>query len=81
MPNSRIRNNRLIGTVLWAAILVLLASISGPIEAAPGNGSQGSAPAGEQQSRITYVTIAGSEPAGSFGGVAYKRTWGTVAGV
>ena len=81
MPIPRMRNNRLIGTVLWAAILVSLLSISAPIEADPGKSSQGSAPAGDQQSRITYVTIAGSETAGSFGGVAYKRTWGTVTGV
>ena len=81
MPIPRIKNNRLISTVLWAAIFGLLASISTPLKAAPGKSSQEGAPASDQQSRITYVTIAGSEPAGSFGGVAYKRTWGTVTGV
>ena len=34
-----------------------------------------------QQSRIMGVAITGSQPAGSFGGVAYRRTWGTVSGV
>ena len=34
-----------------------------------------------QQSRITGVSITGSQPAGTFGGVAYIRTWGTVSGI
>ena len=34
-----------------------------------------------QQSRITSVSITGSQPAGTFGGVAYTRTWGTVSGI
>ena len=38
-------------------------------------------PGSQQQSRITAVSIAGSQPAGTFGGVAYKRTWGTVSGI
>jgi alpha/beta hydrolase family protein len=35
----------------------------------------------QQQSRITGVSIAGSQPVGTFGGVAYQRVWGTVSGV
>ena len=35
----------------------------------------------QQQSRITSVSIAGSQPTGTFGGVAYQRVWGTVSGV
>lgn len=38
-------------------------------------------PEAQQQSRITSVSIAGSQPVGSFGGVAYQRTWGTVSGI
>ena len=38
-------------------------------------------PESQQQSRITSVTIAGSEPAGTFGGVAYRRVWGNVFGL
>lgn len=34
-----------------------------------------------QQSRITGMTITGSQPAGMFGGVAYARTWGIVSGI
>jgi hypothetical protein len=34
-----------------------------------------------EQSRITGVSVMGSQPAGSFGGVAYIRTWGTVSGI
>jgi len=33
------------------------------------------------QSRITGVSITGSQPAGTFGGVVYTRTWGIVSGV
>ena len=35
----------------------------------------------QQQSRITGISVAGSQPAGTFGGVAYERVWGTVSGV
>jgi alpha/beta hydrolase family protein len=34
-----------------------------------------------QQSRITGVSIRGSQPAGTFGGIAYTRVWGTVSGI
>src|SRR5579863_2975034 len=33
------------------------------------------------QSRITSIAIAGSQSVGTFGGAAYRRTWGTVSGV
>ena len=33
-----------------------------------------------EHSRITAVSITGSQPAGTFGGVPYLRTWGTVSG-
>jgi hypothetical protein len=33
------------------------------------------------QSYIRSVSISGSETAGTFGGVLYKRTWGTVSGI
>jgi hypothetical protein len=32
-------------------------------------------------SRITGVSVSGSQSAGTFGGVHYKRTWGTITGV
>ena len=41
----------------------------------------GPRPDAQQQSRITGVSIAGTQPAGTFGGVAYQRVWGTVSGV
>jgi hypothetical protein len=81
MPTPRMKRNRLVSTVLWAAILASLSIFSLPGHAAPAQGSEGSKATGDQQSKITYVTIAGSESAGIFGGVAYKRTWGTVTGV
>jgi hypothetical protein len=40
-----------------------------------------SASDGNGQSRITGVSITGSQPAGTFGGVAYTRVWGTVSGI
>jgi len=36
---------------------------------------------GNNQSKITGVTVAGTQPAGTFGGVVYRRIWGTVSGV
>src|SRR5580658_8331498 len=38
-------------------------------------------PQAQQRSRITGVSITGSQPAGTFGGVTYKRSWGVVSGV
>jgi hypothetical protein len=38
-------------------------------------------PESQQQSRITSVSITGSEAAGTFGGVAYRRVWGHVFGL
>ena len=35
----------------------------------------------QQQSRITGVSVAGTQPVGTFGGIAYQRAWGTVSGV
>ena len=39
--------------------------------------------AGDQKnhSRITTISISGSQPVGTFGGVAYARTWGSVSGI
>lgn len=34
-----------------------------------------------QASRITRVFVAGTQPAGTFGGVPYQRVWGTVSGI
>jgi hypothetical protein len=52
-----------------------------PRAASFGKGRSAGAPGATQQSRITGVSITGSQPAGTFGGVAYKRTWGTVSGI
>jgi hypothetical protein len=46
--------------------------------AAPGRDA---AQSGNEQSRITGVTVSGSQIVGTFGGVTYRRTWGTVSGV
>jgi hypothetical protein len=38
-------------------------------------------PGDAPQSRITSVAVQGSQSAGTFGGVPYTRTWGTVTGI
>jgi hypothetical protein len=42
--------------------------------------ASGDASASNERSQITNVVVTGSQPAGTFGGVAYVRTWGTVFG-
>ena len=81
MPVPQLKWKRFVVSALPAAILFALPCISRTVNAAPAQDAAPSRPASDQQSKITYVTIAGSEPAGSFGGVAYKRTWGTVTGI
>jgi hypothetical protein len=81
MPRPRIKRTSL-------AIFVVCALFPGSpyipaTLAAPQADKTQSAPLAEseQQSRITSVSITGSEPAGTFGGVAYRRTWGHVFGL
>jgi len=73
--------NRYIQGALWTALVFTLFVIPQRANASQEQNAADGRPATDQQSRITYITIAGSEPAGTFGGVAYKRTWGTVTGV
>jgi len=67
--------------VLCGALPVALLVFAMPRAASAGSSLPAAKAASQQQSRITGVSIAGSEPAGTFGGVAYKRTWGTVSGI
>ena len=82
MPIPRLKRIRLASIVLCAALLgVSSLPCDAAREAASTTARGAQAAESKQQSRITGVSIAGSEPAGTFGGVAYKRTWGTVSGV
>ena len=76
---------------VYAACSVLCASLLGfpsfPAESGAvtargySKADDAAAAAAAQESKINYVAIAGSQPAGTFGGVPYVRTWGTVSGV
>jgi len=81
MPIPRLKRIRLATLVVCAAFLCLLQYTAMPRAASFGKGRDTSAPATNEQSRITGVSITGSQPAGTFGGVAYQRVWGTVSGV
>ena len=47
-----------------------------------GTGAAAASGAGQQhQSKITGISVSGSQPAGTFAGVPYRRVWGTITGV
>jgi hypothetical protein len=56
-------------------------SLAMPAAASPRKGLPAASSESRQLSRITGVSVTGSEPAGTFGGVAYRRTWGIVSGI
>ena len=80
MPNPRVKRIRLASVVLCAAF-PFLHFMATPRAAAFGKSRDAATPGANRQSEITGVSITGSEPAGTFGGVEYKRTWGTVSGI
>jgi len=67
--------------VLCAALPAAPLVFAMPRAASAGRSLPAAKAAPQQESRITGVSITGSEPAGTFGGIAYKRTWGTVSGI
>jgi hypothetical protein len=77
---QRFKGNRLacvvLGALICASQILALPSRKLPPANTPAEMS-----GSDEQSKITGVTVTGSGPAGTFGGVAYLRTWGTVAGV
>ena len=80
MAILRLKRNRLKNIVLGALICVSQILMSPPSGFA--RTKQPAEPAASgQQSRITGVTVAGSQIEGTFGGVAYRRIWGTVSGI
>jgi hypothetical protein len=81
MPIPRLKRIRLATLVVCAAFLCLLQYAAMPRAASLGKGRDAGTPATNEQSRITSVSITGSQSTGTFGGVAYQRVWGTVSGV
>jgi hypothetical protein len=71
MPHISLKGTHFANLVLCAALFV---APNPHLMAAPGAESN-------QQSRITGVSIGGTQPVGTFGGVTYTRIWGTVSGV
>jgi hypothetical protein len=69
MPIPRLKRIRL-AIIVLCAVLVASPKFAAVLRAES-----------QQQSRITSVSITGSEPAGTFGGVAYRRVWGHVFGL
>ena len=81
MPTPRVKRIRLVSIVLCAALVSAPCFIAMPRPKSPRKGFSAETTESHQQSRITGVSIAGSQPAGTFGAVAYKRIWGTVSGI
>jgi hypothetical protein len=81
MPNPRVKRIRSASVVLCAMILCSCQIMATSGAEPPRERRSTQVPEPEQQSRITSVSIAGSEPAGTFGGVAYRRVWGRVYGL
>jgi hypothetical protein len=71
--------------VTSATLLALSSGAHLAMSAAPRawakNGREAGADGLGRQSRITGISVLGSQPAGTFGVVPYARTWGTITGV
>jgi alpha/beta hydrolase family protein len=81
MPIPYQRRTRLATVALCAAFLGFIPLEGTPVTASPRKPTVAAASDSDQPSRITSVAITGSEPAGTFGGVAYRRVWGQVYGL
>jgi hypothetical protein len=81
MPIPRWKRFRLASTILCAALVGAPFFVAMPRAASPGTNLPVETTESQQLSRITSVSITGSQSTGTFGGVAYQRVWGTVSGV
>jgi hypothetical protein len=81
MPNPRLKRILSAGVALCTAFLGLPQYTAMPRAASPRRSFDADATGSHEQSRITGVSVVGSQPVGTFGGVAYIRTWGTVSGI
>jgi hypothetical protein len=81
MPIPCLDRNRFVSIVLCATFLGSTHLMAMPGAASPGRGRDAGAAGAKEGSRITGLAIAGSQPAGTFAGVAYRRIWGTAFGI
>ncbi|HXP81496.1 MAG TPA: hypothetical protein VN976_16440, partial [Verrucomicrobiae bacterium] len=81
MPIPRLKGIRLTSIVLSAALFGAPYLVAMPRAKSPRISLLAETAESRQLSRITSVSIAGSQPTGMFGGVAYRRVWGTVSGI
>jgi Alpha/beta hydrolase domain len=81
MPIPRWKRIRLAALVACATLLCLQQYAALPRAASLGEGRDADTSGTQDRSGITGVSITGSQPTGTFGGVAYQRVWGTVSGV
>jgi hypothetical protein len=81
MNPSRLRRIGLSG----AALIALCGGAFGAMPARPGAPKMAERQAGEAHSqrlsRITSISVAGSQSLGTFGATPYQRIWGTVSGI
>jgi hypothetical protein len=71
---------RFASPLLWATFVAIPFFVATARAQSSQQGPTADPGASGERSQITNVVIVGSQPAGTFGGVAYSRTWGTVFG-
>jgi Alpha/beta hydrolase domain len=81
MPIPRLKRIRLASVVACVTFLGSPHFMTTPSARPAGTTRLSQVSDSQQQSRITSVLITGSEPAGTFGGIAYRRVWGNVFGL
>ena len=81
MPIPRLKRICLAVVIPCAMFLCTSHMMAIPGPASPGKNDDAGASGTKQHSRVTGVSITGSQTAGTFGAVAYKRVWGTVSGI
>src|SRR5512135_2432364 len=81
MHIPRLRRIRLASIVVCAALVGAPCFIAMPRAKLRRTSRLDETSESRRQSRITGVSITGSQPAGTFGGVVYRRIWGTVSGI
>ena len=81
MPIPRLKRIRSASIILCAALAVTPPFVAMPRAKSPRISHFAKVAGSREQSRITSVSIAGSQPAGTFGAAAYRRVWGTVSGI
>ncbi len=78
---STLRAKRTILAHLLVCVALLWSAGAAQAAAKKASPSRKAAQGGNEQSRITGVTVSSSQIVGTFEGVTYRRTWGTVSGV